>query len=411
MKKLFSGPGFWRGVKYVLGLVFFVPIALLIPKRKKRIVFLGSGSDGNFVDNTKYLYLYMAKMNESEFCITYITQQKPLYKLLKKNNLPTAYYPSFSAAWILLRASMLVMDSTEWRKDFKLHLLFKAKKIQLWHGVGLKRIEKNHPDYPTQRYKLYQMLGLMPSYDLFISTSKFYTREVFSKAVDAVEFEESGYPRNDLLLRATDDRDMINTDAALEEYISRKKKAKEKIVLYAPTFRMGDENVFDKGIIQKDSFQKFLREKQINIVLKMHHLERKVSFQDCDNLFQADPKKDIYPFLKDTELLITDYSSISTDYLFLNKPIIFFPYDLESSQEVKEAIQFDYNKMTPGIKCFDQKTLEAALCLHLFEKKDPYRSERDSIMKMAFEYRDGKACQRIVQLLKKQMRVMERSEN
>lgn len=49
------------------------------------------------------------------------------------------------------------------------------------------------------------------------------------------------------------------------------------------------------------------------------------------------------------DLLITDYSSIYIDYLLLERPILFLPYDREAYLKTR-GFNFDYDEVTPGPK-------------------------------------------------------------
>ena len=49
------------------------------------------------------------------------------------------------------------------------------------------------------------------------------------------------------------------------------------------------------------------------------------------------------------DLLITDYSSIYIDYLLLDRPMVFLPYDKERYLEGR-GMNFRYDDVTPGAK-------------------------------------------------------------
>lgn len=53
--------------------------------------------------------------------------------------------------------------------------------------------------------------------------------------------------------------------------------------------------------------------------------------------------------LSNFDLLITDYSSIYFDFLILEKPVLFLPYDL-ILYEKSVGLNFEYNAITPGPK-------------------------------------------------------------
>src|SRR5690606_5765020 len=47
------------------------------------------------------------------------------------------------------------------------------------------------------------------------------------------------------------------------------------------------------------------------------------------NILLVDHHVDVYPLLRSVDVLITDYSSGWFDYLILDRPILFYAYDLE----------------------------------------------------------------------------------
>ena len=49
-----------------------------------------------------------------------------------------------------------------------------------------------------------------------------------------------------------------------------------------------------------------------------------------------------------TDILITDYSSVMFDYSILNRPMLFFAYDLEDYKENLRGFYFDFVNDIPG---------------------------------------------------------------
>ena len=49
-----------------------------------------------------------------------------------------------------------------------------------------------------------------------------------------------------------------------------------------------------------------------------------------------------------SDVLITDYSSVMFDYSNLNRPIIFFTYDIEQYRDSLRGFYFDFEEEAPG---------------------------------------------------------------
>jgi CDP-glycerol glycerophosphotransferase len=60
-------------------------------------------------------------------------------------------------------------------------------------------------------------------------------------------------------------------------------------------------------------------------------------------------------------MMITDYSSVMFDYALLNKPMMFFTYDLESYSEDTRGVYFDISKEAPGPLVFTTDELISAV--------------------------------------------------
>ena len=96
------------------------------------------------------------------------------------------------------------------------------------------------------------------------------------------------------------------------------------------------------------------------------------------------------------DLLITDYSSIFSDFLIFNKPIIFAKLDHENYIKTK-GIYVDYDNDLPGAKANNWSEILQYSRTVFMDKKDEYRKERNNLRTLIYPDLDGKACQRITQ--------------
>ena len=96
---------------------------------------------------------------------------------------------------------------------------------------------------------------------------------------------------------------------------------------------------------------------------------------------------------------MTDYSSIFIDYLLLNKPIIFTPFDLQNYIQINRKLYYDYNLITPGVKChsWDQVLKEIN---NILSGVDKFSIERSNIKQKFHKFKDNENCIRITNRIK-----------
>ena len=176
-----------------------------------------------------------------------------------------------------------------------------------------------------------------------------------------------------------------------------KRIAKQEQEQVEITNEIFEKKVFD--ILDLQSFKLFLKESGIVFYIKLHPKSKNYTkykeFVD-DNFILLDKASDTYSYLRLSDLLITDYSSIYFDYLVTEKPIVFFAYDLEEYLMNSRELYFDYDKVTPGKKVVTMEELITAIRDILLSNKDDYVKKRKNIKKWFFNGVDILGCEQLV---------------
>jgi CDP-glycerol glycerophosphotransferase len=169
-----------------------------------------------------------------------------------------------------------------------------------------------------------------------------------------------------------------------------------RVGLYAPTFRKNLLNPFEQGLADLDSLSRCAKRNNLLLVFKLHPAMKGLQgAADLEHIIEYDSRADVYPALVLTDFLVTDYSSIYFDYLLLDRPILFFPFDYETYVSQDRSLLFDYEAMTPGPKYRNQQDLETALEKLCRQNADGYAEARRKIRELVFSRRDDGAAHRI----------------
>ncbi|MEE0980166.1 MAG: CDP-glycerol glycerophosphotransferase family protein, partial [Acutalibacteraceae bacterium] len=127
-----------------------------------------------------------------------------------------------------------------------------------------------------------------------------------------------------------------------------------KIILYAPTFRGNspEESYNDQPLDY--AFLKETLGKDYALVLKLHpftakkyKLTEEQEKQFGDFVFDASNSISVETALCAADYLVADYSSLVFEYALLDKPMIFFAYDLEKYKHDR-SFYFEYESFVPG---------------------------------------------------------------
>ncbi len=114
-------------------------------------------------------------------------------------------------------------------------------------------------------------------------------------------------------------------------------------------------------------------------------------------LFSAKKYNEVMDYINCFDALITDYSSIYLDYMLLERPIVFLPYDLED-YENSVGFTMDYMENTPGPKPSSQEDFIEVL-KKIKESPEVYINEIKNLnLKLNNPQKDS--CKRLAELIK-----------
>ena len=375
-------------------------------RRSDLVVFLGRAG-GRLMDNVKYLYLH-ACAHSYAFDPFFFTTHQDEYKLLKNAGLPVIRLDARGIK-ILTAAGVLVMDDQPVHQAEAYLLGQGAHKIQLWHGIPLKKIGFPEADSGVNMSpeKAENLRANYSACETVVSTSAWVTERLFSKVFKADGFLEPGYPRNDILLRAPEKNDLLNVDAECYALARRHRKAGGRIVAYMPTFRdtgrdFADEN--GRFVLQPQELAEFAGAHKVLFLFKLHPYVDDRRLSAIPGVVRYPSHQDIYPLLPLADALITDYSSVYMDYLLLDRPIHFFAYDRRRYCTQDRELFFPYEDMTPGPIAGTQRELLAELHASLVLGQDAWQEARLALRGKLFTHVDACASQRICEHIRTLLR-------
>jgi CDP-glycerol glycerophosphotransferase (TagB/SpsB family) len=386
----------WLLFDVIIGL----PVNLLsyfMPKQKNLWVF-GSWFGMRYSDNTRILYEYCK--NDSGLRPVWVTRSPKVYADLREKGDEVYLLPSWRGYWVCMRAGCAFYTCGP--DDLSPFFVSGSRKIQLWHGIPLKRIlyddDVRYPATPFGNLRLWidrTVRFFMPSrrqaWDYVVSSSPEVSRRLKSAfRVSESRLIETGYPRADRILG-------LASPAAQGR----------KVILYAPTHRHEGRGPFQatdflRGL-DLDALNGLMRDSGYVFKIKLHNYHSSEPLRDLLAGFEfvelVDGSVDIYDVLPAVDLLITDYSSIYFDYLVLDRPVFFYCFDLDDYRQNERGMYDDYEKVTPGPRFVTWNDFTPHF-LALVSGVDAHAAERHQLLQFFYGDQPAGACARLTSFLR-----------
>jgi CDP-glycerol glycerophosphotransferase (TagB/SpsB family) len=218
--------------------------------------------------------------------------------------------------------------------------------IQLWHAAGAIKtfgLRDQSIKHRTKRAKA-RFQKVYRKFDKVV---------VGSEALANIFMEAFGLPRENILRTGIPRTDIFYDKNKKSQVITKLIRdnpilSKKKVILYAPTYRDNQFNHFEMAL-DIDKIYNALHGDYI-LLLKLHpaiKVKTRLEGKYKGFVFDYSNYNDINHLLLVVDILISDYSSVPYEFAILNKPMIFYPYDL--TEYIKDrGLWDDYEKLVPG---------------------------------------------------------------
>jgi CDP-glycerol glycerophosphotransferase (TagB/SpsB family) len=411
---IFQGNSVLSKIIIIIAQILSIPLYLfsyLVP-RNHNIWIFGAWEGLRYADNSRHVFEYVYG-HEPDIRPVWLARDRAIVRTLRLSGREAYHINSCRGFWISCRAGIVI--SCNGKKDINRPAISRAKKIQLWHGIPLKKIEhdnklkdnlQNKPLGAVKRLLSKAILNnelLFPfiaeKWDVITSTSPLISERMATAYSDSLsKIKITGYPRNDVLLASKSEPLLI-----IKKIITQ--RTVKKFILYAPTFR----NTYDDNIslfkgLNVVELDKCLSQFNAMLFVKMHPIFKGVGdlfdiAQDSTGIYwlKEEDIHEINDLLPHIDILITDYSGAYIDYLLLKKPIIFTPFDIKQYINKDREFYEDYHDATPGIKCKNWREVIRSIET-IFTGIDDYGLERMKALKKYHTYTDANSSKRVVEV-------------
>lgn len=355
-------------IEFLLGLFSYLMdfVIQFMPRDRHKWVY---GASGGFRDNPKYLYL-QANYEHPEINSIWIGRVKSDVLYLRSKGLKAYYWLTLKGFYHTMTAGVAICDHQ--LGNINSFLLGGAYYVNLWHGSSVKRVRWQNTDAFVKEYHLrnkeemrtsfvfrmmlYQVLFKRP--DFCLTPSTIQSKEFFAPMMD-IPLENcvvGVFPRSQLLIagkesalefiRKNENQETLKFVEGLSKF--------NKVYIYMPTWRRTKNDFIAASGIDWNKLNGIFSKRNELLVLKLHPFTKlnmdKIS--TYSNIMIYPKNSDVYTVLPFIDCLITDYSSIYTDFLMMNKEIILFIFDYEDYVHSSNDLG-DYDNYYIGRRAYD----------------------------------------------------------
>ncbi|MFR2776322.1 MAG: CDP-glycerol glycerophosphotransferase family protein [Anaerostipes sp.] len=355
----------------------FYPVFRKLPIKKKYVMFESMWGD-KFSCNPRHIYEYMQKFYPEYTCIWSLKDECiPISgNGIRVRRLSLKYYYYMAVCKYLVNNANFDNDYLKRKEQVE---------VQTMHGTPLKTLGVDVPGELTTKKSYNDFINRCKRWDFLVVQSK-RAGDIVSKCYPVnTPLLNSGYPRTDMLFTKNNEQD-INM---LKEKMGI--PTNKKVILYAPTWRI--RNKFEL-MLDIEKMKRALGEDYV-LLLRLHYFAA-AGFEMPQSgegfLYDFTNYECIEEMYLVSDIMITDYSSVMFDYSILNRPILFYVYDLEEYRDNLRGFNLDLEKEAPGplIKTSDD-LIEALKNINHISK------EYDGALKAFRESFNGYECENSAQ--------------
>lgn len=389
----------------------------LVPKRADHWAFATHHlHTGRFIENQRAMFEHI-KADPSIRKIVFYRGQREDFQIEDAVNYEIVEHGTLRSLHLLARCQVVFLThsismdfSLRWgAKAFAVLKLTLRRRVvvNLWHGIPLKRLlyaanEGTHQHTERVPYRRQERLG--------------YAGLIASSDVDSYAMAAMFYPLNyrQIWLTGLPRNDFLSCEASrLPSYIRdsldriRTLQCGRRLVVYAPTYRQtavsASARYYQFTPHEIDALKTVLRRHGAVLGYRPHYFKNSTEYFNLDQYLDGDELIDLSQtavpefsaVARECAVLVTDYSSVYIETLYLGKPAVCFAYDLENYRTEQDGLLYDMELAFPGPVCQDFDTVLRELDALLGDNAPVVGERMATAQKLFFAHRDHENARRV----------------
>ncbi len=369
-----------------------------------RIIVFGAANGKFYGDNSRHLFEWVVN-NRPDIKPVWLTRKTMIVRQLRARGYRCYWLYGPQGIFMIFKARIAVFTNS--LGDFALSPYIipnRLRLIALRHGRSVKKIRFARETHPISTSEMRERQRESELIAFAISTSDFISQiQEDCLRIGIEKHKVTGYPRNDFLI----DSKLWNQS----KLPGCGQIEPKHVVLYGPSWRHGREptRFFPFDDFDPQALAEVLESRKILLLLRPHlrDLEKYPSLgrflgeiSARSSFIRVASHKDfpdVNLLLPKVDCLISDYSALYHDFLLLDRPMGFIPYDFEQFQNCN-GFNYDYFDNLPGPALASQADF-----INFLEDfstgADPCADRRHKLAQKIHHYKDAGSCRRVMELI------------
>lgn len=388
----------FRDILAVFSFLIALPISWFYRlKRKNLWVVCERANEAR--DNGFWFYKYMREKQPQQDIVYAIKKKSFDYKKVEELGGEVIEFGSLKHWIYYLTARINISSQKEGKPNAALcHFLeiygfLKNRRVYLKHGIVANDLKWHY--YAVTKMWLY-ICTVQKELD--------YCLEKFGYPPNAMVL--TGLCRYDNLLSEIQNENMIFIMPTHREWLSRPIKEYKK---YDNVFNFTDTEYYKswRAFLLNEDFNKKIEEKNIEVVFFLHPNMQKYTkhFEGLNKNIRIVCSKDadLQCMMKKAGLMITDYSSVSFDFAYMRKPLLYYQFDYEKFRKGHyQEGYYSYKDDGFGPVCLNSVELSQEVCKILDNNMAIFPQYLDRIEHF-FKFHDSENCKRTYEAIIKRL--------
>lgn len=384
---------FSKLIRFILSNFLYIvisPLHLFI--KKNNVIIFETSSHYRYAGSPKYLYEYLSA--NTDYKVYWLTESDEIKKYLSSKKLRYISNENiFNKVYVILQSKIFVGSGTSFHDPF--FLISRDKnitKICTMHGSGPKLT------IPRQ-YDIKRSLSVIKKINMFdyVSFCTSYASTVIGvnqMVLSPKRIKLLGAPKNDILFDKTFVNETYTNRPFLKSLFGKDFDRESKVVYYVPTFRPFKSKLpiyLIDGFDQKE-FVDFLEKENIYFIYSDHPSSSfEYDLDECSFIKKIESQNDTLfdnvELMIEVDMLMGDYSTLSTDFSILRRPQLFIMPDYDKVLQTKGFAE-DMRVIVPGKIVKDANDLFKSISLYISDSIAYERDFGENVDKLLERYID-----------------------